>query len=59
MELNLHISKDGRGYWHIDTFCFIYIDKWNDWCFEYEATVVDKKTPINICNHTYWNLSGN
>lgn len=26
--------------------------------FEYEASVVGKETPINLCNHTYWNLSG-
>ena len=23
------------------------------------SATADKATPINICNHTYWNLSGN
>ena len=56
-----YVSKDGEeGYPGTLTLSASYtLINGNRLCFEYEATVVDKETPINICNHTYWNLSGN
>lgn len=31
----------------------------NSLCMLYEASVQEKSTPLNLTNHTYWNLSGN
>jgi aldose 1-epimerase len=30
----------------------------NELAISYHATVAHKATPINLCNHAYWNLSG-
>eukprot|EP00943_MAST-04B_sp_MAST-4B-sp1_P007279 g7279.t1 len=55
-----HTSKDGEeGYPGTMEIAVLYkLVNGNQLSFEYEATVTDKETPINVCNHTYWNLSG-
>lgn len=54
-----HISKDGHEGFpgNLTTLLTISLSKNNELTFEYECTT-DKATPLNVTNHTYWNLSG-
>ena len=56
-----YISKDGEaGYpGRLTVSVTVTLVNGSVLSFEYEASVAGKETPINLCNHTYWNLSGN
>lgn len=55
-----HVSTDGNeGYPGTLTSTVTYtLTADNRWIIDYEATT-DKATPVNLTQHTYWNLSGN
>ena len=56
-----HVSEDGdEGFpGNLTTILTISLSaENNELAFEYECTT-DKATPLNVTNHTYWNLSGN
>ncbi len=55
-----HVSRDGdEGYPGTLTATVTYtLTPDNRWVIDYEATT-DKPTPVNLTQHTYWNLSGN
>lgn len=54
-----HVSKDGdEGYPGTLTSTVAYtLTADNRWVIDYQATT-DKATPVNLTQHTYWNLSG-
>jgi aldose 1-epimerase len=53
-------SHDGEGGYpgNVDVTVVYSLSDANELGMEFSATT-DKATPINLCNHTYWNLSGN
>ena len=55
-----HTSPDGdEGYPGEVTIALeVSINNQNELKFSYTATVAGKATPINVTNHSYWNLSG-
>jgi aldose 1-epimerase len=55
-----HVSRDGdEGYPGTLTATVTYtLTADNRWVIDYEATT-DKATPVNLTQHTYWNLRGN
>lgn len=55
-----HVSMDGNeGYPGTLTSTVTYtLTADNRWIIDYEATT-DKATPVNLTQHTYWNLGGN
>jgi aldose 1-epimerase len=55
-----YVSKDGEeGYpGELTTTVEFALEDTNKLVMKYQATVEWKSTPVNICNHAYWNLSG-
>lgn len=58
VRLSLHSSDGDEGYpGNLDVTVTYWLNENNELSWHAEATT-DQPTPVNIINHTYWNLSG-